>query len=107
MDSIIQCVEVIAPYTFYIPNAFTPNGDNFNEMFLGYGMYIKDFHIWIFDRWGNVIFESTDIYKGWDGKVAGGASGNIAQQDVYVWKVKITDTNLKKHEYIGHVSLIK
>jgi gliding motility-associated-like protein len=98
---------VEAPVTFYIPNTFTPNDDPFNPVFLAYGTYIVEFHFWIFDRWGNLIFESTDINKGWDGKVAGGASGNIAQQDVYVWKAKFKDANNKKHEYIGHVTLIK
>ncbi len=105
MDSIVKCLEVISPFTFYIPNTFTPNNDAWNEMFLGYGTNIKDFHMMIFDRWGNKIFESYDITKGWNGKVKN--VGKIVQEDVYVWKVDITDVYLEKHKFIGHVNMIK
>ena len=106
-DTTTHCLKVESPYTFYIPNCFTPNGDGFNEIFLGEGTYIKSFHILIFDRWGNKIFESYDILKGWDGKVQGGSSGSLVQEDVYVWKINIVDSNDKKHDYIGRVTMIK
>lgn len=106
-DTTVKCVRVEAPFTFYVPNAFTPNGDGFNEWFAAMGTYIKTFEMHVFDRWGNHIFESTDIMKGWDGKVKDGTSNTISQQDVYVWKISVTDTNNKKHNYIGHVSLVQ
>ena len=106
-DTITKCIRVKAPFTFYVPNAFTPNGDGFNEMFMAMGTYIKTFDLDIFDRWGNHIFESTDIMKGWDGKVKDGPSNKISQEDVYVWKIRITDANNKQHNYIGHVNLVK
>ncbi len=105
-DTITKCLKVEAPYTFYIPNSFTPNMDGFNEMFLGYGTNIKDFHIMIFDRWGNKIFESNDITKGWNGKVRA-KTGDLVEEDVYVWKVEIMDIYLKKHKYIGHVTMVR
>jgi gliding motility-associated-like protein len=98
---------VEAPYTFYIPNCFTPNGDGNNEMFFGEGTYIKTFHILIFDRWGNKIYESNDVTKGWDGKVQGGSSGKLVEEDVYVWKIEIEDTNSKIHKYMGRVTLVR
>jgi len=100
-------VEVLPEFTFFIPNAFTPNGDGKNDFFFGTGIGIEKYNIWIFDRWGNLIFEGDDLQDWWDGKVQGGSSNAICQQDVYVWKVVLTDVFDKKHKYIGHVSLIK
>jgi gliding motility-associated-like protein len=101
-------LEVIVDpnWSFYIPNAFTPNGDGVNDLFFGKGTGITDYEIWVFDRWGNLIFTTTDINEGWDGTVQG-KSGEICQEDVYVWKVVLRDVFNKKHKYIGHVSLIK
>ncbi|MBI3509605.1 MAG: PKD domain-containing protein [Bacteroidetes bacterium] len=101
-------LEVIVEpeFTFYIPNAFTPNGDGINDGFYGTGIGITSYNIWIFDRWGNLIFQTNDMNQAWDGTVQG-KSGTICQEDVYVWKVQLTDVWNKKHKYIGHVSLIK
>jgi len=104
-DTITKCLKVKAPPTFYIPNAFTPNSDGLNELFLGEGTYIKEFQMYVFDRWGNKIFESNDIHKGWDGKVRG--KGDLIQEDVYVWKVNVIDYQDKERKYVGHVSVIK
>ena len=89
----------------YVPNVFTPNGDGINEQFFGMGTFIKAFEMHIFDRWGNKIFESNDLYKGWNGKVK--SAGDIVQEDVYVWKVRVTDFEGKHYNYNGHVSVIK
>jgi len=97
---------------FWIPNTFTPNGDDVNEFFAPVAMGIEDFHFMIFDRWGNLIFESKDLAKGWDGTVKppnGIGTGKIAQEDVYVWKVEFKNAGKRKvlHKYVGHVSLVK
>lgn len=106
-DTAVKCLKIEPDFTFYIPNAFTPNHNGINEIFYGYGTYIKEFEIMIFDRWGNLIFESNDLMKGWDGKVQGGSSGEMAQEDVYVWKVKILDVRDLTHNYVGHVTIIR
>jgi len=105
-DDTSETVIVDPEFTFFIPNAFTPNGDGKNDFFFGTGIGITSYQIWIFDRWGNLIFTADDINHGWDGTVQG-KSGQICQEDVYVWKVALTDVFDKKHKYIGHVSLIK
>ncbi len=105
VSSIMHCLVIEPFFTFYIPNAFTPNGDEVNDMFSGKGTYFTDYEMWVFDRWGNMIFYTNDINKRWDGKANGGSE--IAQQDVYVYKVKLKDTFGKNHKYIGHVSLVK
>jgi gliding motility-associated-like protein len=99
-------VEIAPEYIFYIPNAFTPdNGDGVNDFFTGMGVGIATYEMWIFDRWGVNIFYSDDIYKGWNGKVQG--KDALVQQDVYIWKVKIKDVLGKKHEYVGHVTVLR
>lgn len=97
---------VIGPeYSFFIPNAFSPNGDGFNDVFFGKGKGIVEYELMIFDRWGNFIFYADDIDKAWDGKANNGSE--MAQQDVYVWKVNLTDIFHKKHNFIGTVTIVK
>jgi gliding motility-associated-like protein len=105
-DRTSNTIEIKPEFTFYIPNCFTPDGsDGVNDIFYGMGVGIEKYEMWVFDRWGEKIFYTNDIHKGWDGKKAG--HDKIVQQDVYVWKVKLTDVFAKKHDYIGHVTLLK
>ncbi|HRG54055.1 MAG TPA: PKD domain-containing protein, partial [Bacteroidia bacterium] len=98
-------VEIGPEFTFYIPNAFTPDGDGVNDFFFGKGIGIVKYDFVIFDRWGNLIFHSENLEDQWNGKANNG--DEIAQQDVFVWKVKLTDVFGKKHSYMGHVTLVK
>ena len=59
----------------------------------------------VFDRWGNLIFFSDDINKHWDGKANHGK--DMAQQDVYVYIIKIKDFKQIKHKYTGTVTIVK
>lgn len=105
-DSTYVRVDINPEFTFYIPNAFSPeNGDGINDFFTGYGIGIDKFEMWIFDRWGEKLFYTDDITKGWDGKAKG--SEIKVKNDVYVWKVKIKDVLGKWHDYIGHVTVLK
>ena len=106
-DTMVKCLLVQAEFTFYIPNAFTPNNDGKNEFFTGYGTYIKDFHLLVFDRWGALIFESNDVNRGWDGKVSGGASGMKVQEDVYLWKVDVSSVYNKQFHLVGRVTVVR
>lgn len=101
-----QYVYIEPDYSFYAPNAFTPNDDGRNDIFYVYGEGIDNdnFEMYIFDRWGNLIFISKDIYKGWDGTQNGGP---LSQIDTYVWEVKFNDMVGNKHKYVGHVNLIR
>jgi gliding motility-associated-like protein len=106
VDTVQKPVDIGPEFTFFIPNAFTPNGDGVNDYFYGQGIGIKKYDIWIFDRWGNMIYHGDDINASmWDGRANHGSE--VAQQDVYVWKVKLTDVFDKKHSYIGTVTLVK
>ena len=104
-DTAVNCLTISPEYTFYIPNAFTPNGDHLNSIFAPKGQTIDEFTMRIFDRWGNMIFRSTSLNEGWDGKVAG--KSEISQQDVYVYHIEIKDTKGQRYRYIGHVTIVK
>jgi len=108
-DSITKPVEIQPIFTFYIPNAFTPNGDRKNEGFKGLGIGIDNttYNLWVFDRWGLMIYHANDIDKAWDGHMLGHEDKPILQEDVYVWKVKFNDIFGKLHEYHGTVTLVK
>jgi gliding motility-associated-like protein len=106
-DVATNVVEIIDDFVFYAPNSFTPNGDGINDSFITKGIgYDRDtYSLMIFDRWGNMIFHTLDDLKGWNGIANHGTE--IAQIDVYVWKVELTDNRGKKHKYMGHVSIVK
>ena len=112
VDTIHRPLEVL-DYTFYIPNAFSPNGDNVNEYFFGQGIGIREYEMWIFDRWGNRIFYCNvnglpQSYPcRWNGKVDGGLSDQKVQEDVYVWKVHIVNVFDKTFDYVGHVTAVR
>jgi len=98
----------IQPYfTFYAPNTFTPNDDGKNDVWMpdGIGIDPKNYHLMLFDRWGNLMFETTVWGEGWDGRANGG--NQIAQIDTYVWKVDLKDVFHNRHLYIGHCNIIR
>lgn len=106
-DSIVKPVTIKPAYVLYVPNAFTPNEDGVNDGFRAVGIGIASFKMWIFDRWGNVIFESDDINKAWDGSVNGKGNYDKTKEDVYVWKAEVTDVLKQRHDLVGHVSIVK
>jgi len=107
VDSVTKPLEIKPDYTFYIPNAFSPDGDNINDGFKGTGIGIDNttYTLMIFDRWGNLTFEAHDLEKAWDGRKNG--KGDVVQEDVYVWKVNFKDMKGMKHQYSGIVNLLK
>lgn len=93
--------EVVPPLSIYIPNAFTPNGDGINDGFQVKGEGIRDFHIYIYNRWGEVIFESTNPKQAWDGTF----QGRPVEMETYVYQV-FAD-GLGKKSRTGSVTLIR
>lgn len=97
-------VKIQEEYLFYIPNAFTPNGDYINNVFKPELMGVYEYEFYVFDRWGEKIFETNDQTVGWDGKL----KGNKCQQDVYVYLIKYRDVvNHESHRHSGTFSLIR
>lgn len=100
-------VEEKCPISLYIPNAFSPNSDGINETFQVIGHNAETYELTIFNRWGEVVFNSTDGNSYWNGST----NGIECQEDVYVWKAKITgyDENYQYKEINknGTVTLIR
>ncbi|HSY77471.1 MAG TPA: PKD domain-containing protein [Bacteroidia bacterium] len=105
IDSMTHCIVIDPLFTFYIPNAFTPNGDGVNDVFAPKGGYFKTFDMYIFDRWGSTLYHTLDINKGWNGGFNN--NNNICQTDTYVYVINITDWKGVSHTYMGRVSLVK
>lgn len=105
VDTAYQTISIGWDFAFYIPNAFTPDGDGLNDTFTGKGIFISQYSMSIFDRWGNLIFLTDDINTPWDGKANHGSE--IAQRDVYVYSIKVTDFKKRKHNYNGAVTLLR
>ena len=90
------------PYIF-IPNAFTPNGDGNNDVLYVRGALIDKMLLRIYDRWGTLVFESTHVENGWDGKY----KGQICQPGVYDYYLEITCIGNKTYFKKGNITLIK
>lgn len=87
----------------YIPNAFTPNGDGNNDIFLVYGQDIQKASVKIFNRWGELVFESLNQFQGWDGMY----KGVLAPSGLYTYVVQATRLDNTKEERNGSIMLIR
>lgn len=96
-------ITVFFDGAIYVPNSFTPDGDGINDIFYAYGLDIKEFELYIFDRWGEKLFYSDNMKNGWDGTY----KGSLAKNDTYVWKVIFKDVLHNRGELIGTVTLIR
>lgn len=108
IDTAEEVVSVVEGYTFFIPNTFTPNEDGINDFFSakGTGIDETDYNLLIFDRWGNLIWQTRTWGETWDGRANNGA--DVAQIDTYVWKVRVREKYSGiVHNYIGHVNIVK
>lgn len=103
-DTITGLLRVNPEYRIFIPNAFTPyNNDGLNDTFIPVMMGIKWFNMKIFDRWGELIFETDNPEEGWDGTYKGAKP----KQDVYVYVVDVINVFGKRESFTGHVTLIR
>ena len=103
LDTMIKTIFVAEDYGIFVPNAFTPNGDGINDIFQPKGYGITKYELDIFDRWGEKIFQTNQFEHGWDGTIKGISIKN----DIYTWRIKLTNVFGKSHELTGHVTLIK
>ncbi|MFI5220553.1 MAG: PKD domain-containing protein, partial [Bacteroidia bacterium] len=110
VTSIAGCVSkyeqevLITP--FYIPNAFTPNGDGVNDEFfdIGYPMDVTSYHINIWSRWGQKVYENENHNQTWNGV---DSKGKTAPQGTYVYQIKVVTKSSKEYSYEGTVNLIR
>lgn len=102
-DTIYQDVVVLPDFYFYFPNAFTPNANDKNDLYMGYGAGIKKYNMKIFDRWGEKLFETDDLYTGWDGTYR----GEKVPSAVYVAIFDLEGYHFEIKRYIGSVTLVR
>lgn len=107
LDTISKDVYVRPDFTFYAPNAFTPNDDGLNDRFFpkGAGWDPAQYELYVFNRWGEKIFQTKRSDEGWDGRINN--KGEIVENDIYVWKVIVTDVFKERHQFTGHVMINK
>lgn len=106
-DTFVLDLKINGAYALYIPSGFTPNIDGKNELFKPEGFGLADNNIGykmeIFDRWGTIIFQTTDINSGWDGV----KNGTPLEQGVYVYNITFKDYQGRSHAQKGQVTLIR
>lgn len=104
-----QVIEALCECPLHVPNAFTPDNDNLNEVFTPIlGCEVETYLFEVYNRWGELIFSSTEPFEGWNGASPGGT--HYAQNEVFIWKVAYSVTlaeGLFTIERIGHVSLLR
>ncbi len=93
------------PTTLFIPNAFTPNADGINDIFIPVIINISTIHLKIYNRWGMMVFETLELNKGWDGNY----NGTIALPDVYVYMLEYSGNNPQSSLFTtsGNVTLMR
>lgn len=96
------------PYVFYVPNAFTPDADQFNQYFqvVWSGTLPKSFELSVYNRWGECIFLTNDPSAYWDG--ASTLDGHLAPDGLYLWKLALSfSKNEDAQVFSGHLNLLR
>jgi gliding motility-associated-like protein len=120
-DTAALTVTVWQDLAIYVPNTFTPDDDEYNQTFkpvLTEGFKKDSYHLMIFNRWGQVVFESSDVEYGWDGSYdfyeLGTTKKNnyfkemISPAGTYTWKIEISELQSgETRKFLGHVNLIR
>jgi gliding motility-associated-like protein len=98
-------VRVTPNYSLYIPNAFTPNNDQINDRLSIYSEGVDEFNIKVYNRRGQIVYESDNTTESWNGKFLN--DGEECMAGVYVYEALIKDLNRKKHNIKGQIYLLK
>ncbi len=114
VDTIQDSIIIRDVYTIYIPNAFSPNDDEFNDLFTPQGTFIdpEGFEMYIFDRWGNQMYYTTkwgdnEAAEPWNGTYNNTGSKQYIIFDTYVYKIIIKELKGPRHQYFGKITLIQ
>ncbi|MBL7899367.1 MAG: choice-of-anchor L domain-containing protein [Crocinitomicaceae bacterium] len=102
-DTVQKMVYIKPEFYFYAPNAFTPNADRFNNTYSVSVVGATEFSFQIFDRWGQLVYETSDMYFKWDGLY----KNQIPFDAVFVYKARVVDRELIPHEFTGHITVLR
>jgi gliding motility-associated-like protein len=111
VDTAYSYVDLVEELIYYVPNTFTPDGDTYNPIFkpiFTSGFDIDDYVLYIYDRWGELIFESRDATVGWDGSYGSKDQIEIVQDGTYTWVIEFkVIKNDERMRVNGHVNVIR
>lgn len=102
-DTLVKTITVAPDFNLYVPEAFTPNEDAVNEVFLPKGYNIAEYHLEIYNRWGVKVFESNDLSSGWDGSY----NGQPAKSGAYVWRIEMSSFKGEHKNQTGQFTLYR
>ena len=88
--------------SIYIPKAFSPNNDGFNDIYKVEAEGLAEFEMKIFSQWGELVFQSKDIHSGWDGRI----HGSRAPSGIYIYQIRYTDPISHKRAFFGTLTLL-
>lgn len=104
-DTAFSTIRLFGETSLYVPTAFTPNDDGKNDVFRAYGFHVFEYELQIFNRWGELIFETDDIMEAWNGTKFN-EGGPICKSEVYVWRIAYRDIDRVRHRIRGRVTLL-
>ena len=96
-------INIVLNGALFVPNTFTPNSDGINDFFEIKGEEIKTFELWIFNRWGELLYNTKSISDFWDGTYKNAP----VQIDTYVWKIKYLDYQKNYVDLTGHINVLR
>lgn len=102
-NSVSNSITIIKDPNLFHPSAFTPNSDGLNDIFKVFGQYTAQVEFKIFNRWGELLFITTDLDKGWDGTY----KGNAMPEGTYVFRAKLTDLAGRMSDRSGTILLLR
>lgn len=107
VDVTSQTIQIKDELLFFVPNTFTPDGDQHNNTFqpvFTSGFDPQNFTMYIYNRWGEIIFESHNVEVGWDGTY----KGQIVKEGIYQWTMEVKDPGSdNKYDFQGHIFLVR
>ena len=106
--SLCDTINIENPLRIYVPTGFKPLGINseFKPVVSGDLVSSSDYLLEIFDRNGNVIFKTTDINEGWNGRING--SGRLCSIGVYIWKMSVKEKSTDKpYKFMGNITMMR
>ncbi len=102
-DTITKYVNVKPDDVLYVPNTFSPNNDGINDYFFPVAYGLRKYDFYVFNRWGDIIYEGNNSSLGWDGT----ENGKLVQNGVFVWKIKFRNHKNKSDIKVGHVTVYR
>ena len=105
IDSTSRIFKVTPIYSLFVPTGFSPNGNGTNDTFGPVGRYfdMNSYSFQIYNKWGELVFETNDFYEHWDGKTR---NGEIAPMDTYAWIIRLVDMDGNNKVMRGAITLL-